>query len=117
MGSLKEKLPKIERELQRELMENPRLGFILFLKSLGLSTTRIAALTAIPATGITSVWDTAISSIWHEFRDDVKDPDLRSAIEKALGSARGERQFGCAKGLITMADDFDESLEDFEEYT
>jgi antitoxin (DNA-binding transcriptional repressor) of toxin-antitoxin stability system len=26
------------------------------------------------------------------------------------------RQFGSAKGLIVMADDFDEPLEDFEEY-
>jgi antitoxin (DNA-binding transcriptional repressor) of toxin-antitoxin stability system len=27
-----------------------------------------------------------------------------------------QRQFGSAKGLIIMADDFDEPLEDFEEY-
>lgn len=27
-----------------------------------------------------------------------------------------QRQFGSAKGMITMADDFDEPLADFEEY-
>lgn len=27
-----------------------------------------------------------------------------------------ERKFGCAKGLITMHDDFDAPLEDFKEY-
>lgn len=27
-----------------------------------------------------------------------------------------QRQFGSAKGLIVMSDDFDEPLEDFEEY-
>lgn len=27
-----------------------------------------------------------------------------------------ERQFGAGKGLVTMADDFDEPLEDFKEY-
>jgi prevent-host-death family protein len=30
--------------------------------------------------------------------------------------ARGPRQFGSAKGLIHMADDFDEPLEAFEDY-
>ena len=30
--------------------------------------------------------------------------------------AKSRAQFGSAKGLITMAEDFDESLEDFEEY-
>jgi prevent-host-death family protein len=30
--------------------------------------------------------------------------------------AQGPRQFGSAKGLIRMADDFDEPLEDFREY-
>ena len=30
---------------------------------------------------------------------------------------RRKRQFGSAKGLITMAPDFDEPLEDFKEYT
>ena len=29
---------------------------------------------------------------------------------------RGQRTFGSAKGLITMADEFDEPLEDFREY-
>ncbi len=27
-----------------------------------------------------------------------------------------EREFGCGKGLIILADDFDEPLEDFKEY-
>jgi len=27
-----------------------------------------------------------------------------------------KRQFGSAKGMITMADDFDDPLEDFQEY-
>lgn len=30
--------------------------------------------------------------------------------------ARGPRQFGSAKGLIRMADDFDDPLEEFEDY-
>ena len=30
--------------------------------------------------------------------------------------AKRQRQFGSAKGLIQMADDFDEPLTDFEEY-
>lgn len=34
-----------------------------------------------------------------------------------IGRRTLERQFGSAKGLITMADDFDEPLEDLEEYT
>ncbi len=34
-----------------------------------------------------------------------------------IGRRRQPRQFGSAKGLITMADDFDAPLEDFEEYT
>ena len=32
-------------------------------------------------------------------------------------SQKHERQFGSAKGLIMMSEDFDKSLEDFEEYT
>lgn len=31
--------------------------------------------------------------------------------------ARGPRQFGSARGLIEIADDFDEPLQDFEELT
>jgi prevent-host-death family protein len=31
-------------------------------------------------------------------------------------SAPAKRQFGSAKGLITMSEDFDEPLEDFREY-
>ena len=31
-------------------------------------------------------------------------------------SKRRKRQFGSAKGLVTMAADFDEALEDFKEY-
>lgn len=30
--------------------------------------------------------------------------------------ARGAREFGSARGLIHMADDFDEPIEEFEEY-
>ena len=33
-----------------------------------------------------------------------------------LSSTKEPRQFGSAKGLIQMADDFDEPLHDFEEY-
>lgn len=33
-----------------------------------------------------------------------------------LSRARGPRVFGSAKGLIHMADDFDEPLEDFRDY-
>jgi antitoxin (DNA-binding transcriptional repressor) of toxin-antitoxin stability system len=33
-----------------------------------------------------------------------------------VSRARPRPQFGSAKGLITMADDFDEPLEDFAEY-
>jgi prevent-host-death family protein len=34
----------------------------------------------------------------------------------AVPSSTRQRQFGSAKGLIEMADDFDEPLEDFREY-
>jgi antitoxin (DNA-binding transcriptional repressor) of toxin-antitoxin stability system len=33
-----------------------------------------------------------------------------------VGRRKKQRQFGSAKGMIIMADDFDEPLEDFEEY-
>lgn len=33
-----------------------------------------------------------------------------------ISRARGPREFGSARGLIHMADDFDAPLEDFEEY-
>jgi antitoxin (DNA-binding transcriptional repressor) of toxin-antitoxin stability system len=33
-----------------------------------------------------------------------------------LVPVKGKRQFGSAKGLIKMADDFDEPLEEFKEY-
>lgn len=33
-----------------------------------------------------------------------------------VSKAKPRPQFGSAKGLITMSDDFDEPLEDFEEY-
>lgn len=34
----------------------------------------------------------------------------------SVSSVKPKPQFGSAKGLITMADDFDEPLEDFKEY-
>lgn len=34
----------------------------------------------------------------------------------AVANTRSKREFGSARGLIEMADDFDESLEDFREY-
>ncbi|HKQ04117.1 MAG TPA: DUF2281 domain-containing protein [Blastocatellia bacterium] len=33
-----------------------------------------------------------------------------------IATAKSRPQFGSAKGLITMSDDFDEPLEDFKEY-
>lgn len=33
-----------------------------------------------------------------------------------IGRRKKQRQFGSAKGMITMAGDFDEPLENFEEY-
>lgn len=33
-----------------------------------------------------------------------------------LGKKQTRRQFGSAKGLVTMSDDFDAPLKDFEEY-
>jgi antitoxin (DNA-binding transcriptional repressor) of toxin-antitoxin stability system len=33
-----------------------------------------------------------------------------------LKRTMGKRQFGSAKGMIIMADDFDDPLEDFQEY-
>ena len=33
-----------------------------------------------------------------------------------ISKAKAQRQFGSAKGMITMSDDFDEPLEDFREY-
>jgi prevent-host-death family protein len=34
-----------------------------------------------------------------------------------VSQTKAQPQFGNAKGLIVMSDDFDEPLEDFEEYT
>lgn len=36
--------------------------------------------------------------------------------DKPLPVGKGNRQPGTAKGMIVMADDFDEPLEDFKEY-
>jgi len=41
---------------------------------------------------------------------------LAKLISAAPLSAVQKRQFGSAKGLIEMSDDFDEPLEDFREY-
>ncbi|MGD9244682.1 MAG: type II toxin-antitoxin system prevent-host-death family antitoxin [Desulfobacterales bacterium] len=40
-------------------------------------------------------------------------------IAKLVGISKGkkQRQFGTAKGLIKISDDFDKPLEDFQEYT
>lgn len=42
--------------------------------------------------------------------------DLPVAKLIAFGQKKPHPQFGSAKGLITIADDFDEPLEDFDEY-
>jgi antitoxin (DNA-binding transcriptional repressor) of toxin-antitoxin stability system len=44
-----------------------------------------------------------------------KDPQHLVKLVPVL-TAKPRPQFGSAKGLITMSDDFDEPLEDFEEY-
>jgi predicted DNA-binding antitoxin AbrB/MazE fold protein len=41
--------------------------------------------------------------------------EIREPQEAA--AKQGRRTFGSAKGLISIADDFDEPLEDFREYT
>ncbi len=38
-------------------------------------------------------------------------------VELQQARDKKQRQSRSAKGMITMADDFDESLQDFEEYT
>jgi hypothetical protein len=50
-------------------------------------------------------------------------PDLRKEASDFIASSKlrsknqtKERQLGCAKGLISMAPDFDEPLEDFKDY-
>jgi antitoxin (DNA-binding transcriptional repressor) of toxin-antitoxin stability system len=43
--------------------------------------------------------------------------DLPIATLSPFAKRKPRRQFGSAKGLIVMADDFDEPLEDFKEYT
>ncbi|MBW3569925.1 MAG: type II toxin-antitoxin system prevent-host-death family antitoxin [Gemmatimonadetes bacterium] len=50
--------------------------------------------------------------------EDVILTDAGEAVAKIIPitRARGPRQFGSAKGLIHMADDFDEPLEEFEDY-
>jgi predicted DNA-binding antitoxin AbrB/MazE fold protein len=50
------------------------------------------------------------------FEHEVVDVEIK---RKSRGDAepRRQRTFGSAKGLITIADDFDEPLEDFREYT
>lgn len=45
-----------------------------------------------------------------------KSPDVTLQLVPRVVKKR-VRQFGSAKGLITMSDDFDEPLEDFQEYT
>lgn len=42
--------------------------------------------------------------------------DLPVAKLVAVNNAKPRPQFGSAKGMFTMADDFDAPLEDFEEY-
>jgi len=42
--------------------------------------------------------------------------DLPIATLSPFSKRKLRRQFGSAKGLIVMADDFDEPLEDFKEY-
>ena len=39
---------------------------------------------------------------------------LKKKNKKA--EVKNEREFGCARGLFKMSDDFDEPLEDFKEY-
>lgn len=41
---------------------------------------------------------------------------LAKLISAAPSPSAQQRQFGSAKGLIKMSDDFDEPLEDFREY-
>ena len=44
--------------------------------------------------------------------------DERSAVRLVpVGPLEGRPQFGSARGLITMSDDFDAPLDDFREYT
>ena len=50
-------------------------------------------------------------------------PDLRKEASDFIASLKirsmnrpKERQLGCAKGLISIAPDFDEPLEDFKDY-
>lgn len=45
-----------------------------------------------------------------------KDAELSVQLVPRTAKRR-KRQFGSAKGLISMAPDFDEPLEDFKEYT
>jgi antitoxin (DNA-binding transcriptional repressor) of toxin-antitoxin stability system len=43
--------------------------------------------------------------------------NLQEAKIVPLNTAQTSPKFGSAKGLIKMSDDFDEPIEDFEEYT
>ncbi|WP_443937644.1 type II toxin-antitoxin system VapB family antitoxin [Pedobacter sp. MW01-1-1] len=57
-----------------------------------------------------------ISSLSSEMKQKVSD-FVESLVEKSKESKKlKERQFGYAKGFFKMADDFDESLDDFKEY-
>jgi antitoxin (DNA-binding transcriptional repressor) of toxin-antitoxin stability system len=46
----------------------------------------------------------------------IKEDENKIVLLMPIASSRGKRQFGSAKGLIHISDDFDEPLEDFKEY-
>lgn len=45
------------------------------------------------------------------------DPSNPFALHRRVPPVKAHRQSGSAKGLISVSDDFDEPLEDFDEYT
>ena len=46
----------------------------------------------------------------------IKEDENRVVLLVPVAQSKGHRQFGSARGMIHMSDDFDEPLEDFKEY-
>ncbi len=57
---------------------------------------------------------TKISSLPEELKQQVW--DFVTSLKNEPRTPLNERKFGMAKGFFTMADDFDEPLEDFKDY-
>lgn len=58
-----------------------------------------------------------ISSLPSELKKQVSDFVASLKKKSSIDKKNQERQFGYAKGFFKLADDFDEPIEDFKEYS